>query len=217
MNLCLLCRAACPWNEALCPGCHADCPRLGPACRRCGNPLPGADLCGSCAARPPPFTRVVAPFRYRYPVDALIRDFKYGGRLACVRFFGASLAQEVATRGPDLPECLLPVPLHWRRVVDRGFNQSLEIARAIGARLDLPVDRHFLRSVRPTPPQVGLTAASRRRNLRGAFRTQGVMRWKRVAVVDDVMTTGATAREISRVLLRAGIEEVEIWAVAHAG
>jgi ComF family protein len=159
----------------------------------------------------------VAPFRYRYPLDVLIRELKYHDRLACVRFLGGALADEVRARRSDLPERLLPVPLHWRRCIARGFNQSLEIARVVGARLNIPVDRGIVRRVRATPAQAGLPAAERRRNLRNAFLVAKVPPCKRVAIVDDVVTTGATAREISRALRRAGIEDVQIWAVARAG
>lgn len=217
MNLCLLCGAQCPWNQALCAGCLADCPRAGSACRRCGTPLPRSALCGRCAANPPPFTRVIAPFRYRYPIDALVRDFKYRDRLACVRLFGAAIADEVRARGTVLPECLVPIPLHRHRCAARGFNQSLEIARVAGGLLEIAVDRHGLHRVRPTAAQAGLRAEARRRNVRGAFVVNGACRWRRVAILDDVVTTGATAREASRALIRAGVEEVEVWAVAHAG
>jgi ComF family protein len=217
LNLCLLCGATCPWSEGLCPPCRSDCARCGPACRRCGIPLPGAGVCGACLANPPPFDGVVAPFLYRYPVDALIRDLKFHDRLACVRFLGGALADEVRARRADPPERLVPVPLHWRRRIARGFNQSLEIARVVGVRLNIPIDRGTVARVRATPAQAGLPATERRRNLRGAFRVVKEPPWKRVAIVDDVMTTGATAREISRVLKRAGVEELQVWAVARAG
>lgn len=217
MNLCLLCGAACAWDEGLCPPCQADCPRCGPACRRCGDPLPRTAVCGACLLDPPAFDFLVAPFRYRYPLDALIRGLKYRDRLAYVRFLGGALAEEVRARRLQLPECLLPVPLHWRRCIARGFNQSLEIAKVVGTRLAIPVDRGIVRRVRATPAQAGLPAKQRRRNLRGAFLVLQDPPWKRVAIVDDVVTTGATARAISRVLRRAGIEEVQVWAIARAG
>lgn len=217
VNLCLLCGAICPWSAGLCPPCLSDCARCSPACRRCGSPLPHTALCGACLANPPPFDRVVAPFLYRYPLDALIRDLKFRDRIACVRFLGGALADEVRARRSPPPDSLLPVPLHWRRCMARGFNQSLEIARVVGAQLNIPVDRGSVVRVRSTPAQAGLPATERRRNLRGAFVVVKEPPWRRVAVVDDVLTTGATAREISRVLKRAGIEEVQIWAVARAG
>ena len=217
MNLCLLCDAQCPWDQGLCRDCHTDCPRPGIACRRCGHPLPRAGPCGACSVRPPPYTRLLAPFRYGYPIDALIRDCKYRDRLACVRLFGAALATEARRQGTPMPECLVPVPLHWRRCCARGFNQSLEIARVAGALLHIPIERHLVRRRRATPAQAGLRAEERRRNLRGAFVVTGEPCWKHAAIVDDVVTTGATAGEIGRVLLRAGVETVEVWAVARAG
>jgi ComF family protein len=217
LNICLLCAAQCAWDLALCPDCFADCPRRGVACRACGLALPEAGLCGRCAARPPPFSRLVAPFRYRYPVDALIRDFKYRDRLAAARFFGSAITAEIAAERRPLPECLLPVPLHWRRCAARGFNQSLEIARLAGRGLGVAVNCRIVRRVRATPAQAGLGAAERRRNLRGAFALAGAPPWQHVAIVDDVVTTGTTVREMSRALIRAGVGEVEVWAAARAG
>jgi ComF family protein len=217
VNHCLLCAAAIPWTASLCSACTTDCPRPSAACERCGCSLPQTGLCGRCLRQPPPYRRLVAPFSYRYPLDVLIQDFKYRDRLACARFFAQALAEEVRAHGDALPGCLVPVPLHWRRCCVRGFNQSLVIARLTGAVLGVAVDHELVRRCRASPPQTGLRAAARRRNLRGVFRVEGAPRWNHLAIVDDVVTTGATAREISRALIRAGVEQIEVWAIARTG
>ncbi len=219
-RICVLCgdRAAEPFN--LCTGCVLDLPRIAGACRRCGLPLPssGLGICARCASAPPPFRRTLAAFRYADPLDTLIQQLKYQGDIAVAPTLGRLLAQRIAEEDPDGPECLLPVPLHPRRLRARGFNQSLEIAKAVGAGAGIPVKRYWVRRTRDTPVQSrAQSIRARRLNVRGAFTaSRHLARYRRVAIIDDVVTTGATAAELARTILAQGVESVDLWCVARA-
>jgi ComF family protein len=141
---------------------------------------------------------------------------KYGREIAAARVLGTLLGRVAATAHALHVQALLPVPLHRAREAGRGFNQALEIARYAGRELGLPVIHDACARRRATPEQVGLDAASRRRNLRGAFELIRPTGLSRVAIVDDVLPTGSTAEELARVLKADGVHWVEVWAVARA-
>jgi len=189
------------------------------ACSRCAAPLSGITggeiTCGRCLQRAPRFDLAFVPYRYAYPLDQLIRAFKYRGVLAYGRVLGSLLADQLAARASPRPDLIVPVPLHPSRHRERGFNQATELARPISRRLDIPFDARLCKRVRATADQTELDARSRRSNVRGAFEVEGKLALH-VAVLDDVLTTGSTASEIARVLKRAGVRTVEIWAVARA-
>jgi ComF family protein len=216
---CILCGAPGAAGRDLCAGCVAELPWLLNGCPLCAAPcavpLPPGYPCGACQRHRPPFARTLAAFCYAYPVSNLVGDMKFRGRLNAARLLGQLLADRIAARCDDLPEVLLPVPLHPARLAQRGYNQSREIARSTGRLLGLPVDTGCCRRVIATPPQAGLDEPSRRRNVRGAFAVCTPLPWAQVAIVDDVVTTGSTVGELARVLLRAGAARVEVWAVAR--
>lgn len=181
-------------------------------------PLAGAPagaLCGQCQRKAPPFDRCIAPFRYEGPLPFMVSALKFRGALNVARVLGELLADRLETRTDPPPEILIPVPLHRRRLAERGYNQALEIARVAAPRLGLAIDQRHCGRVLATAPQSGLDEQERRRNLRGAFKVAGKLPWRRVAVLDDVVTTGSTASEIARILRRAGAERVEVWALAR--
>ena len=169
---------------------------------------------GALTAAGPSAPGVVSAFEYRFPLDRLVQRFKFASDLAVGRYLGERLA-ECAAAVPR-PDVLVAPPLSKARLHARGFNQSIELARHVGRRLGVPVRTDALEKLRDTAPQQGLGRRARRRNLRGAFRCRVEVAGLRVALVDDVFTTGATAREISRVLRRAGAREVLVWTVARA-
>lgn len=208
---CLLCGA--PSGVAqLCAGCEADLPWLPRnRCAVCALPLPSGTVCGPCLRRPPRFDRVTAVFAYRFPVDALIQAFKYGGRLPLARVLGEALARTVAR---DV-EAIVPMPLAPGRLAERGFNQALEIARAVARRTGLPLLPFACRKLVETPPQAALPWKERAKNVRRAFACDANLTGRRIAVVDDVLTTGATLNELARVLRKAGAREISGWVVAR--
>jgi len=217
---CVLCEApGQPPGLDLCAACQCDLPvHVGP-CPRCALPVrpdPPFSECPDCRADPPPWDRCHAPYSYGFPLDDLVHELKYEGHLAVARVLGTLLGRSAARR--DLHagiDALLPVPLHPEKLVERGFNQSIEIARWAAREVGRPVAEAVLRRVRPTRPQVGLALDQRRANLQGAFAAAAGVRGARVAVIDDVMTTGSTVREIAWSLRRAGADGVDIWCVAR--
>ncbi len=213
---CLLCGDATDAPAGLCPPCLADLPRIAHPCPRCGEALaaPSALPCGRCQRKPPPFDELVAACAWRPPVSGFVGALKFREQLPAARLLGHLLADAVADR--PRPEVLLSVPLHPRRLRTRGYNQAQEIARFVARRLALPLRPTLLRRIRPTPPQQGLDARDRRRNLRNAFTLAGPLPFRHVALIDDVVTTGSTVGEITRLLKRAGAERVVVWAAARA-
>jgi ComF family protein len=206
----------------LCIDCLNDLPWLATTCRRCGVALPEAELriCGACLNDPPPLDLTVAALRYEYPVSNMIAALKYRKQVCYARVLGELLTirlQEALTNGEfPLPDVLVPVPLHPWRQMRRTFNQAELIAGHVARILQLRVDHRVLRRVGNTPPQMGLNRKARLKNLRGSFRASGDLSGIRIALVDDVITTCSTAREIAAVLKRTGAKEVQAWAVARA-
>lgn len=204
----------------LCRACAADLPLNTHACSRCAKPLAGVGdgelVCGQCQRRPPPFERAFVPFRYAYPLDQLVRAFKYHGILSYGRVLGSLLADQLAARAGPLPQLIVPVPLHPSRHRERGFNQAQELARPVSRRLGIAVADRLCRRVRATADQTELDARARRSNVRRAFEVTGRTDLSHVALLDDVLTTGSTASELARALKRAGARSVEVWAVARA-
>lgn len=213
---CVLCGQVASGDLDLCSGCRADLPRVAGACRRCGLPLAGVGgvECGECLQDPPPWSRTLAPWRYDDPIKYLIHAMKFRQKLTLARVLGMLLAEE-CSRDEYRPDVLVPVPLHASRLRERGYNQALELARPISQRLGVPLDG-LVERVRATQAQSDLPSTQRERNIRGAFEVRRPVSGKRVAIVDDVMTTGATVREIAATLMAAGAQDVQVWVVARA-
>ena len=195
-----------------CAGCAADLPQPDGACPQCAGPSPGGERCGACLARSPPFDATVAVWRYEFPVDRLIQALKYGRRLALADCFGEMLAARVAARHVD---AIVPMPLARRRLAERGFNQALEIGRHVARRTGIGLEPRLVERVHETAPQTDLQHDARAANVRGAFACVGDVEARTIAVVDDVMTTGASLDELARTLKRAGALRVENWVVAR--
>ncbi|MEW9573344.1 ComF family protein [Rhodanobacter sp. Si-c] len=213
---CLLCGARGGHGVDLCADCAAELPRNRSCCARCALPLPvPAALCGECQRHPPPWDAAWAPFRYGWPLDRLESRFKFGRDLAAGRAL-ATLWQRENMPLPK-PGLLLPVPLHRARLRQRGYNQALELAKPLARQLGVPLRHDVLLRSRGTAAQTELDAAARRRNVRGAFVVRpGIALPAHAAILDDVMTTGATLAECARVLKRAGVQQVDVWALARA-
>ena len=200
----------------LCAACRAEFPRNVTCCARCALPLPAATaMCGRCLRRPPPWDAAWAPFRYAWPLDRLETRFKFGRDLAAGRVLTSMWQHVVCPLA--LPQMIVPVPLHARRLRERGYNQALEIARPLARALGVPCRRDLLRRIRHTDAQTGLDANARRRNLRNAFTmTASTDPPSHVALLDDVFTTGATLAECCALLKRNGVKRVDVWALARA-
>ena len=213
LPVCQLCGAD-ALSADICAGCFRDLPRPGRVCGQCAAELPRGATCGGCQRRPPGWDSVLAPFRYAFPVDRLVQRLKYDGRLEHGRLLGLLLGR--AARARPRPDRILPVPLHADRWRERGFNQATELARPVARTLGVKMEERLLCRSRPTPPLWRLGPRDRRRLLGGAFEARGDLAGARVAVVDDVLTSGATADAIAGTLRLAGAVRIEIWAVARA-
>ena len=208
---CFLCRGAA--ENFLCAQCDADLPRLGQAlCPRCSLPSPDAAVCGRCLTRPPQYDATVAALAYRFAADVLVQALKFRGELALAPFLGDFLANRISSRDVD---CVIPVPLSPARLRGRGYNQALEIARHVARATGVRLAPELCERARDTLPQTDLPLAERARNVRGAFHCPRFVAGARLAVLDDVMTTGATLEEIAATLKRAGAARVENWVVAR--
>ena len=214
---CVLCGARGEANRDLCTGCLADLPRPDNSCRRCGLPVPGTSgelLCATCLRDPPAFERTRVLYDYAPPVDEMIRQLKYAGRLHLARLFGMQLATLAA--GLPAADCIVPVPLHPSRLRERGFNQAIELARPLARALGAPVDTRSCYRARATTTQASLSRTARRENLKGAFTVRRELRAQHVVIVDDVMTTGTTAGELAQALKASGAADVSVLVVARA-
>jgi ComF family protein len=215
---CLLCGATAPGPLDICPGCRKELPRTGPSCLRCAMPsatgLQGH--CGACLSQPPPFTRCHAAFRYGWPVRELLLRFKGNGELAAGRLLSELLGLHLAEAGVALEGFVLaPVPLTRERLRERGFNQAERVARVLSRGLGLPCLPGLLTRRAGGVAQKALGAAERRRISAGEFHVQPSP-GARVLLVDDVVTTGATASAITEALLAAGAAEVQVCCLARA-
>jgi len=226
-GVCVVCRAATRRQLDLCRDCEHSFKRHLLPCPGCALPLPPGTVpntrCGSCLLHDRGIHRIEAAFAWAEPVSGLISGYKYQGQLQHGHVLGCLLAAQLANRyhSHELPEVLVPVPLHPARLRERGFNQSLLLARQLGAALAIPVATDLVARVARTPPQQGLSAQERRRNLRRAFRVsqpQQLQQFHSIALVDDVVTTMSTTRELARVLRRHGRDDlaIHVWALARA-
>lgn len=224
---CLLCGAGLR-GQLLCSACEMALPHLqreGRLCQQCALPLKSeANFCGHCLHKPPAFTRAIIPFSYRHPLNFLIQSFKYRRNLTA----GLALAQALATHiqhtyddEPDLPwpELIIPVPLHWTRRWLRGYNQTEVLGVQLSKQLGIPLYARICRRTRRTPPQKGLNRGARQKNLHQVFQLSDAgyraIAGQRIALLDDVITTTATTRELSQLLVNKGAKEVQVWALAR--
>ena len=214
---CELC-AGVSGTELVCNACMRDLPWLPRACPVCALPTSDGSVCGHCLSDPPAFDATIAAFSYAFPIDRLIHSLKYQGRLALAEWCADAILarRELANSGvSSRPDRLIALPLAVLRQRERGYNQALEIARVIGARTGVPLLSRGLSRVRATPPQAALPWTERAKNVRGAFACDIDLSGLAIALVDDVMTTGASLAEAAKVLKASGAVSVENWVVAR--
>jgi len=207
-------------SDRVCAPCRRRFVELAPRCDGCALRLSGGQSrCGACMREPPPFRSVLAAVDYGHPWDRLIGAFKFHAALDLAPALARCLADAWSARGLPHPGLLLPVPLSGQRLKERGYNQAWEIARRLARPLRCPADARLLLRIKDTPHQLALAPQRREANVRGAFAVEPLrraeLRGRSVTLVDDVMTTSATAAEVARVLLQAGAAEVDVWVVAR--
>jgi ComF family protein len=198
-----------------CAACDAALPYLDtPHCPGCALPTPSGEVCGHCLKEPQQFSRTTAVFGYSFPLDKLVQAMKYGEQLALANAFAEKLVERIDRS--DLPDCIIPMPLHPAKLRERGFNQSLLLAATVARRLEIELLPSACQRVRNTPPQTALPWKERRKNVRDAFRCDGNLAGKRVALVDDVMTTGASLNALAEAVQNRNASQVHAWVVARA-
>ncbi|MCU0074079.1 ComF family protein [Pseudomonas koreensis] len=221
VQTCLLCDEPAEEQTPLCGACETELPWLGHQCTICALPLPAAGLtCSECLHEPPAFVQVAVPWMYAFPVDTLITRFKHSTNWPFGRLLGEVLGQYLQHRFEEdipRPEALVPVPLAAGRLRKRGFNQAAMLARWLAKTLDLPCEENMLLRIQDTEAQQELNARARKHNLRHAFALTPDARVKgrHVALVDDVLTTGATAQALARLLMDAGAARVDVYCLAR--
>jgi len=216
---CILCDAPGFDDLDVCIDCFNDMPRNTSCCYRCGiffetqNDAP--QLCGRCLHHLPSFDETHAPFLYQGSLRYLISQLKFRHDYKNARLLGSLLSQHLAS-SVERPECIVPVPLHRNRYQQRGFNQSIEIARHLSRQLSIPLDLSSCIRSRDTDHQTALPAKQRRKNMQQAFLVIKPLAFQYVAIVDDVMTTGATAAALAAALKKSGVHRVDVWVCARA-
>jgi ComF family protein len=216
-NHCLLCRLTS--MELLCTACLAQLPWMQSACLQCAMPLTSTIIqskCGHCFNTTLPFNKILTVFKYQTPIDKLVNDLKFHSQLSVAALFAQLMAQKVIAHYQDqpLPELLIPIPLHRRRLRERGYNQSIEIARYVGKQLNIPIDILSCQRIINTPAQSQIPAAARQRNIKRAFLTKAI-KAQHVAIIDDVVTTMSTIKEFAATLRNSTIKQIDVWTIAR--
>lgn len=214
-SICVLCNQYHGGGFAVCADCMALLTPLGPACHHCALPLPEDKflVCGQCCKKKPCFDQAIAPYRFEGPLRTLLHDFKYHDGLYLSTFFAHAMLESTPA---DIhqTQCLLPIPMHPKRLRQRGFNQAVELAKLLGRALKLPYDVSHCQKIINTVPQAELNGKQRRQNLKGAFCVQPSA-YKHITLIDDLLTTGSTANELAYCLKKQGVAHVDVWCCAR--
>jgi len=216
---CVLCLARIFNRLPVCQSCWQSLPWLEHACHKCGLPITNAERCAQCYKSPPNFDRLYALWTHEEPMRCLVKDLKFNKRLDYAYLFGAALAKQLQEKYQSdflkQPDWLVPVPLHAKRVRERGFNQSLLIAKTIGKKARIPVlYKSCIRRIH-TEPQLNLPEKQRRRNILGAFEVVSDCSDKHIAIVDDVVTTGSTVGELAKQFKLRGARQVDVYCISR--
>ncbi len=211
---CLLCGAKADSEISLCLDCLDYLPRAPkPSCPQCGLKTRG-EICGNCLRHQPYYDYTYALFSYAYPVDAILQHYKYKNALYLSQTLGRLLQAKIVDFDID---AIIPMPLHPNRIKQRGFNQSLEVAKVITKQLNIKLDVTSCTRIKNTPPQASLTVKERIKNMQGAFDCQATFTNQHIALIDDVMTTGASLNALAKTLKKAGAVKVSCYVLARTG
>jgi len=215
---CPLCQQ--PANTPICSSCSSTLPDIKAQCFQCGLPLEttenGCVLCGQCLQKPPHFDLCISPYHYKEPLNQFITQLKFHNKLYYANILASLLIRKIELLQDNLPECIIPVPLHSGRLRQRGFNQALEIARPIAKKYKIKLDTQSCKRVVATTSQMTQDKSARKENIRHAFKVKSPFPYQHIAIVDDVMTTGNTVNELARVLRSAGAIRIQIWTPARS-
>lgn len=216
---CIFCDTLSRRKLDLCYPCEQELPFLRNCCTRCASPLPdGVSCCGSCLRDFPAAVRTTVLFSYEPPIDQLIMSLKFQNNLVNAKIIGELLANHLIIQYQKevKPQVIIPMPLHYQRLRERGYNQALELSRPIAKKLILPIDAFSVIRPKNTLPQAQLSIRERHQNIKHAFCTTRFFQYSHVAVVDDVITTGNTILELCRALVLAGAKKIDVWCCAKS-
>ena len=216
-SLCLLCDSNLESSLSLCGECLHELPQNHNACPQCGLSLeqPLLPVCGRCQTQAPIITKTITPFTYEYAIKHLITELKFKKKLINAQLLGKLLADHINEQNFPLPDFLLPVPLHKKRLRNRGFNQAMELCRVLSEELNIPILTNSIKKTKETTAQAMLTAKQRKSNLRNNFTLNKKIPSVSIAIVDDVITTGTTVNELAKLLKKAGASQLQAWACAR--
>nr|WP_281177681.1 phosphoribosyltransferase family protein [Endozoicomonas arenosclerae] len=220
---CLLCRTNTLLDEPVCNLCMRAMPIAKKHCTSCGIPIEAnaSDHCAQCLQKKPLFDTCYSAFNYEYPLDHLLKQIKHQQQLIYLPPLVKQLREVLIHQYDDTawPQMIIPVPLHTKRLRTRGFDQSLLLARQLSKALrphaNIPVNTQLIKRHRKTASQQGLSASERRKNIKNAFSLAGKTHCNHLAIIDDVVTTGSTVSEITRLLKKQGVKRVDIWCLAR--
>lgn len=215
---CVMCAASTKSELCLCKECIDSLPLApNPSCPQCGLNTQG-ETCGNCLKHAPHYDATQALLSYGFPADAILQHYKYSNALYLSETFGYLLSDNILNANCDV---IIPMPLHITRQQSRGFNQSLEVAKVVAQQLNIPLDSASCSRIKNTVPQASLPLKERLKNMHGAFQIKSdiasdTIKGKRIAIIDDVMTTGSSLNELAKTLKKAGAMHVECWVIARA-
>jgi ComF family protein len=215
---CLVCGKKTDASLSVCGSCLHTVSPIKQACSICCTQLFVSDavLCGRCIKCLPSFDHAVIPFYYAPPITQMICALKFQADFRSLSFFAQCLARKIRQRKQSLPEVMIPVPLYKKQLKKRGYNQAIELAKRLKYHFDIPIERHYCRKIKETASQQSLNARLRLKNVKHAFSVNYPPVYQHAAIIDDVMTTGATVNEIARLLKQKGMQYVEVWCLARA-
>ncbi|EDP45825.1 ComF family protein [Rickettsiella grylli] len=218
---CIICSEKTHRKIDLCKACEKDLPWLKRVCYSCANPLPyltTQSICGACLKNPLPFYKLCIFFSYTDIIKRFIIGLKFQQRLDYAKILGTLLAKKINARyqGEPLPDRIIPVPLHKKRLYERGFNQAIELAKPISKKLNIPIEYRRCKRVHNTVAQSKLSASQRVINMKNAFIAHPDLAHHHIALLDDVMTTGRTLIETSRALYDVGVKRIDVWCCSRA-
>ncbi len=216
---CILCGNKGHASQDICKPCFSHLKRNLHCCYRCAQIFETAiltpQLCGQCISQTPAYDETHAPYLYHDVLPYLITTLKFKRQFKNARLLGYLLANYLQ-KTAELPELIIPVPLHKKRFRERGFNQSLEISKSLSRHLNIPIDTNSCLRIKNTRHQIELPAKQRHSNVKNAFKVKQAIKADHIAIVDDVMTTGSTVNELAKTLKRSGVHRVDIWICARA-
>ena len=213
--ICSLCNQYHPGHHAICTACQDHFRLIGPACYHCALPLPASDflVCGHCCKEKPAVDQVIAPYAFEEPLRTLLHEFKYQEGLYLGSFLTSLISQALPMTATET-ECLIPVPMHPKRLRQRGFNQAAELTKKLSRSLTIPYELNHCKKQINTTPQARLNKKERQKNLNQAFHAEPLP-YQHITLIDDLLTTGSTVNELARVLKNQGVKRVDVWCCAR--